>query len=101
MYDAPHDARTLTIAWPDGTNSKVSHTRLRANCQCASCVNEYTGEPILDKRSIPADIHPKGIEKVGNYALAIEWSDGHASGFFPYTRIRELAAEADGTVATN
>jgi ATP-binding protein involved in chromosome partitioning len=86
-----HDERSLTLVWPDGARSTVDHKALRASCQCASCVNEYTGEPMLDKHSIPDDIRPLGVQRVGNYALAIEWSDGHSSGFFPYTRIRDLA----------
>lgn len=91
-----HDDAAITLTWPDGESVSVAHTVLRANCQCAVCVDEYTNEPLLDTSSIPGDIHPLKVETVGNYALSIEWSDGHSSGFFPYTKIRELAAETDG-----
>jgi len=85
------DATAVSLHWPDGTESRVDNRTLRASCQCAICVDEYTGEPTLDVDSIPPDIQPKTVEKVGNYALSIDWSDGHTTGFFPYARIRELA----------
>ena len=31
---------------------------------------------------------------VGNYALAVTWSDGHSTGLYPYRTIKSLAAEA-------
>ncbi len=86
-----YDASDVTLHWPDGTETRVDNRTLRASCQCAICVDEYTGEPTLDVDSIPSDIQPKAVEKVGNYALSIDWSDGHTTGFFPYSRIRELA----------
>jgi len=89
--EASHDENGITLTWPNGESVAVKHAVLRRNCQCASCVDEYTNEQLLDTSAIPADIHPVLIGKVGNYALSIQWSDGHSSGFFPYTRIKELA----------
>jgi DUF971 family protein len=40
---------------------------------------------------VPADVHPLRIESVGRYALQITWSDGHASGIYPFRRLRDLA----------
>jgi DUF971 family protein len=31
------------------------------------------------------------IQPVGRYAIQIEWSDGHASGVYPFQRLRELS----------
>ncbi len=56
---------------------------LRGACRCAHCVNEFTGEQQLDPATIPADIEPKQIEPMGNYAVSIGWSDGHDS-IYPY-----------------
>jgi ATP-binding protein involved in chromosome partitioning len=89
------DAQKVAVAWADGTRLEITNRELRASCQCAVCVNEFSGEQMLDPATIPADIHAKAVEPVGNYAIAIDWSDGHATGFFPYSRLRELAgAEA-------
>ncbi len=85
------DEKTVTVNWADGTRLAVTNRELRASCQCAVCVNEFSGEQMLDVETIPPDIHAKTVDPVGNYALAIEWSDGHATGFFPYSRLRELA----------
>jgi len=32
---------------------------------------------------------PKKITPLGNYAVGIEWNDGHASGIYPYTQLKE------------
>jgi Mrp family chromosome partitioning ATPase/DUF971 family protein len=85
------DDAHVELRWPDGTVDSVNNRTLRASCQCALCVDEYSGEQRLDVDAIPQDIHPESVEKVGNYAISIEWSDGHTTGFFPYSRIRELA----------
>ncbi|MFW5683714.1 MAG: P-loop NTPase [Spirochaetota bacterium] len=86
-----YDEQEVRLSWPDGRTETVSNRTLRASCQCALCVDEYSGEQTLDVESIPADIHPKSVDTVGNYALSVEWSDGHTTGFFPYKRIHELA----------
>ncbi|MFW5741883.1 MAG: P-loop NTPase [Spirochaetota bacterium] len=89
--EVSYDEQSVTLHWPDGTTSTVDNRTLRASCQCALCVDEFSGEQKLDVDSIPESIHPETVDTVGNYALSIEWSDGHTTGFFPYSRIRELA----------
>lgn len=92
LPDVAHDDLTLTLTWPGREAATVSHKTLRAACQCAVCVDEFTGEQRLNPDDIRDDIAPKTVERVGNYALSILWNDGHSTGFFPYERIRELAA---------
>ena len=70
----------------------IPNRELRASCQCATCVNEFTGEQMLDVNTIAPDIRAKDVQAVGNYAISIDWSDGHSTGFFPYARLKELAA---------
>jgi len=82
--------RTLAIAWADGHESRYDVRELRLACGCARCVDEWTGEERLDSASVPADVRPLRIERVGRYAIQIEWSDGHASGIYPFRRLREL-----------
>jgi ATP-binding protein involved in chromosome partitioning len=83
-------ARTLAIAWADGHESRIDVRELRLACGCAHCVDEWTGEERLDPGSVPEDVHPLQIEPVGRYAIQIAWSDGHASGIYPFRRLREL-----------
>jgi len=91
--DIAFDERAVTLTWPDGRVESVENRKLRAACQCAVCVDEFTGEQKLDEEEIPEDIHAKNVAPVGNYAVSVEWSDGHSTGFFPYDRVRELSSD--------
>lgn len=84
--------RTLSITWADGVESDYDVRALRLACACAQCVDEWSGAGRLDPAAVPEDVHPLRIEGVGRYALQISWSDGHASGIYPFRRLRELAA---------
>ncbi len=85
------DEKQITLRWPEGGTVVVDNHTLRTNCQCASCVDEFSGERKLDPSRIHPDIKAEDVATIGNYAIAIEWNDGHSSGFFPYRKIRELA----------
>lgn len=85
------DTKQVHLKWKDGTEISVSNRDLRLSCRCAFCVNELSGEQILKEKDIPADIAPKEIFPLGNYAIGIHWNDGHASGIYPYKSIKELA----------
>ena len=73
------------LVFSDGRELSAKAFDLRAGCPCASCVSEVTGKRLLDVKKIPADINPVDILPLGNYAVGITWSDGHASGIYPYT----------------
>jgi Mrp family chromosome partitioning ATPase/DUF971 family protein len=77
--------RGVIVNGPDGRQRIWTPADLRRACRCALCVEEMTGRPLLDPNRIPDDIHPLGINPMGNYAVAIAWSDGHASSIYPYT----------------
>ena len=55
-------------------------------------VSETTGKKLLQEETIQADIAPKKIIPLGNYAVGIEWNDGHASGIYPYNNIKAIVA---------
>jgi len=82
--------RSLAISWADGHHSVYDVRTVRLACACARCVNEWTGEGQLDAASVPEDVRPVAIRPVGRYAVQIEWSDGHSSGIYPFSRLREL-----------
>ncbi|PIR20413.1 MAG: hypothetical protein COV45_06475 [Deltaproteobacteria bacterium CG11_big_fil_rev_8_21_14_0_20_47_16] len=85
-----NSATDFSIHWEDGHISKYHSADLRRACACASCVNEWTGEKQLDDKKVPEDIHPVNIRPAGNYALHIQWSDGHATGFYSFEMLRKL-----------
>jgi DUF971 family protein len=93
---APRDVRALRservlrVVWSD-RNVDLPFLALRGECQCAQCVNEWTGERIIDPAAIPPDISVEQMELAGNYALRIHWSDGHHSGLYTWDRLRALS----------
>lgn len=98
MNDTPtnlqalREERLLRITWDDAAFD-LPFAYLRRQCECAYCVNEWTGEAILDPASVSEDISVENMELVGNYAVRVTWSDGHKSGLYTWQRLRELAQQ--------
>ena len=86
------DGARLRISWKDGHESVYEPIALRMACPCAACVDEMTGRRILTRAMVPEDVHPLRIEYVGRYALQFVWSDGHATGLYPFSYLRRLDA---------
>jgi DUF971 family protein len=84
------DGTRLRIVWADGHVSEYSPRYLRLHCRCASCVDEISGRPRLDPRSVPEDVYPLAIHYVGRYAIRFDWSDGHGTGIYPYELLRKI-----------
>jgi Mrp family chromosome partitioning ATPase/DUF971 family protein len=70
----------------------VTTANLRRNCRCASCVEEFSGRQLLIPSSVSETIYPLRIYPTGNYALSVDWSDGHRS-LYPYKQIRSIIEE--------
>lgn len=85
------DEGEIRILWPGGAEATIPAARLRELCPCAECVEEGTGRRILDPATIPADIRPLQISAVGNYAVGIQWSDGHSTGIHTWQALREAS----------
>ena len=80
----------LGVNWNDGTQSRYVLRSLRCACPCAVCVNEWTGEKMLDESKISKDVKPAKVFSVGRYAMGIHWSDGHKTGIFSYDYLKKL-----------
>ena len=78
------------IDWNDGHFSSYPSWYLRENCQCAECVDEFTGERKIGPGSIPATLERTDVGLVGNYALQFFWSDGHNTGLYTFDLLRTL-----------
>jgi DUF971 family protein len=85
----------LHIVWPGGREVAIPAFALRDQCPCAGCIEEGTGRKILDPASIPTDVRPLELKPVGNYAIQIQWSDGHGSGIYTWALLRR-ASGLDG-----
>ncbi len=86
----------LSLTWADGFSGTLELAKLRAECPCAACRTERENRtrtllPVL-KADPGEPIEATGAHLVGNYALAIDWSDGHNSGIYDFRLLRELAA---------
>ena len=83
----------VAIRWEDGVESFISHATLRAASPSAEVRGErdifghqYGGE--VPKNFVGVDV--TGWERVGNYALRFEFSDGHRTGLYSYELLRRL-----------
>ena len=88
------DGTRLRLAWDDGQGSEASAQALRQACPCAGCVDEWTKQRTVDPASIPASLRISELHAVGNYALGITFSDGHATGLFSWPVLRSLTRPA-------
>ena len=97
----------LEVDFQDGHRCVYSLSYLRAMCPCAGCrtVREGSGgaaaegeapapkkKPLLTilPGNYAAPLKAVAAERVGNYALRIEWSDNHASGIYSFDYLREI-----------
>ena len=97
-YDTVHvkainqtDDRTLSITWTDETSNSWDVVELRRKCPCALCIDEWTHERRLDPTKVPETVRPLRVNSVGQYALSIQFSDGHNTGIYTFKLLRDLS----------
>ena len=85
--------REIAIRWDDGAESFHNHEELRAASPSASnqgerdiLGNRYGGD---GAKSFPG-VTVTGWERVGNYALRFDFSDGHRTGLYAFDYLRRL-----------
>jgi len=83
------DPGKLEIEWADGHRTSYTAAELRGVCPCAGCINEVTGVRMHDPASVPASLTQSDVRFVGNYAIALQFSDGHHTGIFPFRYLRD------------
>ena len=89
-YNSEKNVLEISIGTDDGNESDtLPPAELRRDCKCAACVEEFSGRQILNPADIPDSIKPSSMSPTGNYALSVDWSDGHKS-LYPYRQIRSL-----------
>ncbi len=84
--------KDLYLKWNDGTDSRISLKKLRENCPCATCVTQREKQslsyiPILNENQKKIE----NIRQVGSYAVSVVWKDGHNTGIYEYTYLKQLA----------
>jgi len=79
----------IAFEWEDGHRTVYRARDVRLACRCASCIEEMTGRKLLRPEAVPESIVARNISLVGQYAVLIEWSDGHATGIHSFRDLRE------------
>lgn len=82
------DEKNLYITWKDGKDCAYDLLNLRRMCPCAHCRggHEVTSQRITGDIT---EIRMSAFHKIGRYAIAIVWSDGHNDGIYTYDTLRE------------
>lgn len=78
---------SVSIRWSDGPTTRYSFKGLRGWCPCASCQGHSSLTRFIETESP----RPTGHEGVGRYALRFLWADGHSTGMYSYSWLREIA----------
>jgi DUF971 family protein len=90
------DGDGLRIDWADGITTTVAWRVLRKACPCATC-NDERSKPVnpfrvlSDSEAKAGPPEPVTMKAVGAYAYQIAWNDGHSTGIYTVTALRELS----------
>jgi DUF971 family protein len=88
---AHHRGRNvLEITWDDGSVSELPIPYLRGWCPCASCQGHGS---VVRHQPPDSEVQVQGIFEMGAYAIGIRFSDGHDSGIFSWSWLRQIAPE--------
>jgi ATP-binding protein involved in chromosome partitioning len=85
--------KMLKFTWSDGKISVTTFSDLRFHCPCAHCVDEHTGKRTIKREDVRSDVAALKVSTVGNYALTVQWSDGHNSGIYSFDYLRRLLVD--------
>jgi len=85
----------VEIVWVDGHASRYTFPYLRDNCPCAMCNDErekkaQAGSSAAVLPMFKPRVTAKSAKPVGNYAVQIDYSDGHATGIYSFGYLREI-----------
>lgn len=89
-------SRGIQIDWRDGHRGDYALAWLRDHCPCAGCTGAHGTPP--QKTDLAANpfqmyrpaLKMEAVEPVGNYALRIDWNDGHNAGIYSYDYLRRI-----------
>ena len=81
-------ARTLEVAFEDGARFELPAEYLRVHSPSAEVQGHGPGQRVLVAGK--HDVNIDAVEQVGNYAVLLRFSDGHATGLFSWSVLHEL-----------
>ena len=92
-------SKGIKIDWKDGHTSEYGLMYLRDKCPCATCSGSHGTPPRVPEADVamanPFQMYKPAlkmlsVEPVGNYAIRINWSDGHNAGIYSYDHFRRI-----------
>ncbi len=88
LHQASH---VLEVAFDDGVRHRLPCEYLRVESPSAEVQGHGPGQKVLvhGKR----DVNIRAIEPVGQYGVLLRFDDGHATGIFSWTLLRQLGDE--------
>ena len=92
------DKRTLVVAFADGIRHEIAAELLRVESPSAEVQGHGPGQRrlVAGKR----EVRIVGIDPVGNYAVRLTFDDGHATGLYSWTFLRDIGGrQADAMAA--
>jgi DUF971 family protein len=93
----------VEVTWSDGHESRYDFPYLRDHCPCALCNDEREKKATTPTSTVLPMFKPRvtaqSAAAVGNYAIQIQYSDGHATGIYSFECLREICpCEACGSL---
>jgi DUF971 family protein len=86
-------SRLLEIAFDDGKRFKLSCEYLRVHSPSAEVRGHGAGQEVLQTGK--KDVTIQAVEPVGNYAVKLVFSDGHATGLYAWDYLYSLGVDHD------
>jgi len=90
---SPRGATTTEIDWADGHKGVYPHAILRGYCPCAGCQGHTGTIRFVESSATQQEL--EDLEIVGNYAVRLQWFDGHGTGLYAYKYLRALCQCAE------
>lgn len=89
----------LEMDWVGDGILRVSLSDIRKACPCALC-GDIRAKQDAQLQMITVDQTPSidlsDVIPVGNYAIQIRWADGHDTGIYTYSYLKQLALASRG-----
>ena len=84
----------VVIVFGDGHRCRFGFVEMRVNCPCATCRGARDqGQVPWPRPGQPETLTVTEARLVGAWGLGLTWSDGHATGIYPWESMRQWCDE--------
>jgi len=84
------DDAVLRVTFSDDVVREYPAAFLRGFCPCARCQGHGAGPATYCVPQGAAATRVEDVTPVGNYAMCIVWGDGHDTGIYSFSLLREM-----------